>query len=134
MKTNKRYVKLLFYLLISAVIAISALVLYYMTDVSWRCPFNLITGLIFKNGGLYCPGCGSTRAVISYAKLDFRSGFMMNMMFPLELSYMLYVLAVSCISYIKRGSFNYRPPCRAVDITVLAAVLIWWVVRNILNI
>lgn len=134
MKTTARLKKLILYLFISVIIILSVLTVYYMTGITWRCPFNLITGLIFNNRGLYCPGCGSTRAVMKYIHLDFKGGFMMNMLFPLELIYIIYVLAVSCVSYIKNGRFNYRSPNKAVDITVLVIILIWWVVRNIFNI
>ncbi len=134
MKTDDRLKKLILYLLISVIIILSLLIVYYMTGITWRCPFNLITGLVLGNRGLYCPGCGSTRAVREFLKLNFAGGIKYNMLFPLEAFYILFVLCISAVSYVKDGRFNYRSPNKAFDITVLVIVIIWGVVRNIFNI
>ena len=51
---------------------------------------------------------------------------------PLEFAYLLWVLLRCCYSYLKEGRFRYRPLHIALDIGVLAAVLIWWVLRNLI--
>ncbi len=131
---KKRIVKLILAAIIAVIIFMLAFKFYSVTDISWRCPFNFITGLIFKNGGLYCPGCGSTREIREFLKLNLSGGIKYNLLFPLEALYVAFVLCVSCVSYIKSGKFNYIPPKRAFDIIVLIIVIIWGVVRNIFNI
>lgn len=127
MTKKKRIAKLALSVLLTACILAVLLAVFVKTGISWRCPFNLLTGL-------NCPGCGSTRAVMEYLKLNFASAFRLNMMFPLEAAYIIYVLTVTAARYVKNGSAAYAPPCKAVDITVLIIIILWWIVRNILSV
>lgn len=131
---KKRIIKLILAVISAVIIIMLAFKFYRITDISWRCPFNLITGFILGNRGLYCPGCGSTRAVKEFLKLNFAGGIKYNMLFPLEAFYILFVLCISAVAYIKSGKFNYRSPNKAFDLTVLIIVIIWGVIRNIFNI
>ena len=46
-------------------------VLIYTTDFRIPCPFRDVTGLD-------CPGCGVSRVILSYLKLDFKTAFYTN--------------------------------------------------------
>lgn len=46
-------------------------VLIYITDFRIPCPFRYVTGLD-------CPGCGVSRVILSYLKLDFKTAFYTN--------------------------------------------------------
>jgi hypothetical protein len=87
--------------------------------------FNLITGLL-------CPGCGNTRAVICISRLDFAGAFSYNPMFFFEAFYMLWILCVASRNYLLIGKFSYGKKTMGIDILALAAIIIWWIVRNII--
>lgn len=91
------------------------------------CVFNMLTH--FK-----CPGCGNSRAALALLRLDFRAAFGYNALFPLEFLYLGYVFIYSARQYIKTGEANYTTPHKFVDITVLAIILLWFVIRNIMGI
>jgi len=91
------------------------------------CIFNKVTGL-------YCPGCGNTRAVVALWQLDFSRALRCNLLFPVELFYLGWVAAWSAVRYLRGQGFGYRPPLPVLDILVLALILLWGIVRNLLAI
>ena len=77
--------------------------------------------------GIPCPGCGLTRAWVSFFRLDFRSAFEYHPLFwtvPISLYYILYDLAP-----FKNKFLNYGVP-----ITIIAMFFINWIVRLVLSI
>lgn len=85
---------------------------------------------------LKCPGCGSTRAVMAYSRLDFGGGLKLNYLFPFEAAYILAACADSAYRYIRYGArkkMNAGMPLW-VHIAALAVIVIWWVVRNIVKV
>lgn len=115
-------------ILISIVLLICAVIYIVISfaGVKIPCVFNRITGL-------KCPGCGNTRAVKALLRMDIRSAFAHNLLFPLELGYIAWVYLKTCHNYIKNNSFSYRTPHPALDIIVLVIILLWGIVRNIFN-
>ena len=109
----------------SALLLLAILIVLAKNGIGLSCLFYQITGL-------QCPGCGNSRAVLSLLRLDFAAALSYNLLFPLEFAYLLWVLLRCCYSYLKEGRFRYRPAHIALDIGVLAAVLIWWVLRNLI--
>lgn len=78
-----------------------------------RCMFHQLTGL-------YCPGCGATRALSAMLHGDLKSSLHNNLLlFPL--------LALIAFMIVKPGISLKRP----VAIAILAAVLLFTVLRNI---
>ena len=87
------------------------------------CPFRAVTGL-------YCPGCGSLRALHALAHGDLLGALARN---PLMVA-AVPVLAwwwVRWVQRIARGAPRPRPAPPAVLYGVLAVVLVFWVVRNL---
>ena len=109
----------------SALLLLAILIVLAKNGIGLSCLFYQITGL-------QCPGCGNSRAVLSLLRLDFAAALSYNFLFPLEFAYLLWVLLRCCYSYLKEGRFRYRPLHITLDIGVLAAVLIWWVLRNLI--
>ena len=110
---------------LSVLILLAILVALAKNGIGLSCLFYQITGL-------QCPGCGNSRAVLSLLRLDFAAALSYNLLFPLEFAYLLWVLLRCCYSYLREGRFRYRPLHITLDIGVLAAVLIWWVLRNLI--
>jgi hypothetical protein len=88
------------------------------------CPVYTLTGL-------QCPGCGNTRATLALLRLDFQSVLRYNLLYPLEMLYLLWVAMISVRNYLRTGRFSYRTPCPALDISFLGLILLWTIVRNI---
>ncbi len=89
------------------------------------CPFREITGL-------RCPGCGNTNALLAIARCEFYDAYMCNPMFfpeaALAAAGVIYLSAL----YIKKS----RPSKAAAAIFAggAALILLWGIVRNIINI
>lgn len=78
-----------------------------------RCMFHQLTGL-------YCPGCGATRALSAMLHGDIKSSLHNNLLlFPL--------LALIALMIIKPGISLKRP----VAITIIAVILLFTILRNI---
>ena len=88
--------------------------------------------LFYQITGWQCPGCGNSRAAMALLRLDFKGALGYNLLFPLEFGYIGWVLFYCCRNYLRGKGFSYKPPVIGIDIGVLAAVLGWWVVRNVL--
>lgn len=114
-------------LLLSAgsVLAVAVFYLLAQAGIGIPCLFRLVTGLL-------CPGCGNSRAALCLMRLDIAGAFAANPLFLPEFLYLAWVYLLSCKSYLSGGRFSYRPPWPAVDIILLGAVVLWWIVRNLL--
>ena len=115
-------------LLLAGALALAAGILFYFLarqGIGIPCLFYRFTGL-------QCPGCGNSRAALALMRLDFAGALGYNLLFPLEFFYLSWVVVHCCKSYLRGGRFAYRTPALWLDIAVLAAVLLWWVVRNII--
>ena len=88
------------------------------------CPFYALTGL-------YCPGCGSLRAIHQLLHMHFLSAFKLN---P------LLFLSTPLLGYLLSRSYFFRPKKYPLSNVNIPAFLIWiylgvvisfWIIRNI---
>lgn len=115
-------------LLLGAAAAATAVVIFYILakmGIGIPCLFYQITGW-------QCPGCGNSRAALALLRLDLKAALEYNLLFPLEFGYIGWVVFCCCRNYLRGKGFSYKPKLIGIDIGVLAAVLGWWIVRNVL--
>lgn len=96
-----------------------------VTKIGIPCPFRAVTGL-------QCPGCGISRMAISLLRLDFVSAFYANPVILLTSPILLFCIADSDLSYIRTGKASSHPWCRVLLLMVLAALLVFGIVRNLI--
>ena len=89
------------------------------------CLFNRITGL-------QCPGCGISRAFSALFIGRFDQFVEYNLLAPVIALYLLWIAFFTARHYIKTGKLTYSSPYRWMDIAMLAALILWWIVRNML--
>ncbi|MGM9802658.1 MAG: DUF2752 domain-containing protein [Muribaculaceae bacterium] len=90
-----------------------------------KCPFHMLTGL-------KCPGCGSQRTIHALLNLQIAQAWHHNALLVASLP-LIALLAVADIlnkrmPQLHRALFN-----PFVSWTILAIVLLWWILRNIFN-
>lgn len=94
--------------------------------------FEIRIPCIFKElTGLNCPGCGNTRATVALFKLDFKEMLKYNLLYPLQIAYILQVGIVMCVNYFKKGKFEYTAKTIVIDIIFLILLIVWGIVRNV---
>ena len=111
----------------AAIILLLGLVYYAficLTGYVIPCVFNLATGL-------YCPGCGITRMVLSLAQFDFVSAAHNNLIvFSLMVPVCAYLL-MKLIRYITKGETRYTLTDKIVIIVIALAMFAFWIMRNL---
>lgn len=92
---------------------------------SVQCPWYSFTGL-------YCPGCGVTRAVRALLCLDFYQAFRYNAVFILSLPFLGAYFGALAISYIKTGEDKISEKISmAFPVALLIIVIIFGILRNL---
>lgn len=88
------------------------------------CPFHALTGL-------YCPGCGSTRAIHHLLNFEFEAALRCNFLAVAMLPYLTALFGVKALRRFKvwRGPELELPVNGVWCLTAL--VIAWWVVRNL---
>lgn len=105
------------------------LLVYYRLDPAQhsffpKCPFLSLTGL-------FCPGCGSQRAIHALLHFDLKAAFSFNLLVPPALLALGYHLVIKYIEHVKGKNVYhlfYRP---FFPIVLLAVVLVFTVLRNL---
>ncbi len=123
MKQKNRYI---FICLLTLIIFAVGLFLAFLATrgLKIQCPVYLLTGLL-------CPGCGNTRATLALLHFDFKSMLKFNLLYPVEMIYIVRVYYLCSKNFIKNGTFKYHTRPDWADILCLLSILIWAVVRNI---
>lgn len=87
---------------------------------------------VYQLTGLYCSGCGASRALRSVLHLDFYQALRYNAVFVLTLPFLAVYFSALGISYIKSGkdSVSGKIPVWPIWIFIAAAI-IYGVLRNI---
>lgn len=88
-----------------------------------RCPFYMLTGL-------KCPGCGSQRVIHSLLNGDLASAWHYNAFMVLSLP-VVALYSYSEIMRVRRPALYDRLNSQVAIWSVFAAVVLWWVARNI---
>lgn len=120
MSKNKKLILIISALLL---VFIFFLVLAFF-EIRIPCIFKALTGL-------NCPGCGNTRATVALFKLDFKEMLHYNLLYPIEILYILQVGIVTLINYKKKGKFEYKSPSLILDISLLVILIAWGIIRNV---
>lgn len=113
----------------AAVIAAAALFYLYMTGegegAGIPCPFYQLTGL-------YCVGCGASRALRSVMHLDFARAMGYNAFFTLLLPVLAAYFIGVAVSLVKYGKdkFSGKIP-KVIPIVIAAAGVVFMVLRNL---
>ncbi len=112
----------------AAVVAIS--LLYFFLDAREtqffpKCPFHSITGL-------YCPGCGSQRAISALLHFDLSSALRFNALLVASLPMILYSVYASFMNTFTKVKVQQRLFHSVAFIwTIAGVVLLFWVLRNL---
>lgn len=118
------------YIVVVAVIllAVTFFVVYFRFDPSAgffpRCPFFSVTGYL-------CPGCGSQRALHALLHGDLVAAWHYNAMMLLFIP-VVSVLLVAEVCRKKSSCLYTRVNSRFVIWGVVAVIVAWWILRNIL--
>lgn len=111
---NKKYIFLII------VVIIMAILLFY-GKIAIACIFYELTGL-------YCPGCGITRACLSIMKLDFYQAFRYNPIIFIDLPI---IIITSIIDFKYKDNKKVKIVTNIIYIMLLVITLIFGVLRNI---
>ncbi len=119
-----------FFLTILIALAILGLVLLYFSVAGKS---KILPACVFKKiTGLYCPGCGTTRAIYSLIHLDILTAVRCNILFLIYLPLLIY----TCILYCVNIYFNKKilKPIIFTPIMcyiVLIIVIVFFILRNL---
>lgn len=82
--------------------------------------------------GLYCPGCGASRALASLLRFDVYQAFRWNSLLVIMLPFALCYLVWGSVSWVRvgRNTLDDRLPTKLLW-AVAAAVLVYFVLRNL---
>jgi len=115
-----------FLILLAAIIGIILLYIFnpVTSSIYPPCPFHALTGL-------YCPGCGSLRALHQILHGDLSRSFGLNPLMVLSLPFLAYGLLSSFVDRIGGISFPVVFIPATCIWSYLGVILLFWVVRNI---
>lgn len=90
-----------------------------------KCPFFVLTKL-------KCPGCGSQRAIHALLHFDILSASKYNALMVLSLPAIILLLYAESYRE-KRRKLYIRLHQEKNTLAILVIIIVWWIVRNILN-
>ena len=110
------------------IIFIIILVLYLLISIVFHpvipCVFHEVTGL-------YCPGCGISRMLISILKFDFYQAFRYNPLLFIMLPFAFLLIINHIYSMINKKQSLYKKINNKVWIILCVVLIIYGIVRNI---
>ena len=102
------------------------LVLVQMTDYGIPCLFRLVTGL-------KCPGCGVTHMILDLLRLRFRAAFYDNAALFCLSPALAALLGVKLFRFLSSGTLQGSKAENLSAWTIVALLLIWGAVRNVIG-
>lgn len=117
-------------LIIISTAVLAIVLLYLFIDAGWRevfpkCPFYVFTSL-------YCPGCGSQRALSSLLHADFIQAANFNLLLVLSLPLILYSALISLLNSFRKNQLKQQLFYSPLFVkTVLVVVVAFFILRNI---
>lgn len=90
-----------------------------------RCLFLTATGL-------KCPGCGSQRAIHAILSGDIAQAWHYNAFMVASLPLIALLLVAQTLRK-SRPEFYNRLNSKAIILTILVAIILWWIIRNIFD-
>ena len=122
---KKRIIKIVFFFLISIILILLYYIIFKNFGIAIPCIFHKITGL-------YCPGCGITRMLISLLHGNIEEAFMYNqllfIMLPFFILYGFYELYLYIVD--KKDTILVKIP-KYYSYILLGIVLTWGIIRNL---
>lgn len=118
-----------FYLVIAAILIIGLLLFYFFYNPAQysifpRCPFNRLTGL-------FCPGCGSQRAIHQILHGYFINGISHNLLIGLAVFVIAYDAFIHLTNNVLNKNFKNILHYSKITYTILILIVLFWVLRNI---
>lgn len=97
----------------------------YLSDVQVSCSFK-------EQYGLYCPGCGGTRALDELLQFDFMESFLYNPLIILLIVYAIVVIISFMLFFISKEKLKHIKIIMISSILALIAIGLVFVIRNCL--
>ena len=86
---------------------------------------------LYATTGIYCPGCGSQRALHDILHLNFKGVIRHNLLFLVGILVLIYHFTIEGLLFFTNRKVNnllYHPKT---PIILLVLIIIYWVLRNI---
>lgn len=122
---KNKIIRLIFIVLFLVIIVYGLSYLNIRYGIGLVCMFNKITGL-------YCSGCGMTRAVFSMLRLDFYQAFRYNAFSIILVPIIgLYIIGSMYSWIFSKTNFMYRKIPEVIWIIFIVALLLYGILRNV---
>lgn len=112
----------------STIIIFIILIVYLILSLAFK-PF--IPCIIHEITGLYCPGCGLSRMILSIIRLDFYQAFRYNPLLFILFPFGLILVLEYLYSLFKKRTPIYEKINNKVWIILIVILIIYGIVRNI---
>ena len=109
------------------IIAIAIVIYYFFTNSSsfiLSCP-------LYATTGIYCPGCGSQRALHDLLHLNIKGVFKQNLLFIAGLLLVVYQMIIVCVNSFYNKNLTSLLYHKKAPIVILIVAILFWVLRNI---